>query len=61
MDGQTGILTMTPSGSIRRYQRWARFSSGNVELLPAIPASLPEADTNASQPQTKSAIAGGAF
>ena len=61
MDGQTGILTMTPSGSIRRYQRWARFSSGNVELLPAIPASLPEADINASQPQTKSAIAGGAF
>ncbi|WP_227498785.1 penicillin-binding protein activator [Marinobacter sp. ELB17] len=61
IDGQTGVLAMTPSGSIRRYQRWARFSSGNVELLPAIAASLPKAETNANQPQAKPAITGGAL
>jgi outer membrane PBP1 activator LpoA protein len=61
IDGQTGVLTMTPSGSIRRHQRWARFGSGNVELLPTIPASLPKAEENANQPQTKPAIIGDAL
>ncbi|WP_227506117.1 penicillin-binding protein activator [Marinobacter psychrophilus] len=61
IDGQTGVLTMTPSGSIRRYQRWARFSSGSVELLPAIPDSLPKTETNVSLPQARPAIAGGAL
>jgi outer membrane PBP1 activator LpoA protein len=61
LDGQTGVLAMTPSGSIRRYQRWARFNSGNVELLPTIPASLPSAEINAGQPQARPAIAEGAL
>lgn len=47
--GQTGTLAMTPSGSIRRYQRWARFTSGTVELLPELTPILPQTSVNRQQ------------
>jgi outer membrane PBP1 activator LpoA protein len=34
--GQTGILTMTPQGSIHREQLWAQFRNGTPELLPKL-------------------------
>ncbi len=34
ISGQTGILTMTPQGSIHREQLWAEFRNGVPELLP---------------------------
>lgn len=37
VDGQTGILTMTPQGSVHREQLWARFRSGTPELLATMP------------------------
>jgi len=61
IEGQTGVLAMTPSGSIRRYQRWARFSSGNVELLPAMANGLPRVESEIDQPQARPAITGGAL
>ena len=36
IDGQTGVLTMTPKGSIHREQLWARFSEGTPEQLPPL-------------------------
>ncbi|MBO6851308.1 MAG: penicillin-binding protein activator, partial [Marinobacter sp.] len=45
LNGQTGILTMTPQGSIHREQLWARFRSGTPELLTA----MPEEDTSGSE------------
>ncbi|MGB1951463.1 MAG: penicillin-binding protein activator [Marinobacter sp.] len=37
LNGQTGILTMTPQGSIHREQLWARFRSGTPEVLTTMP------------------------
>ncbi|MEX2476159.1 penicillin-binding protein activator [Marinobacter sp.] len=37
INGQTGVLTMTPQGSIHREQLWARFRSGTPELLTELP------------------------
>ena len=34
--GQTGVLTMTPQGSIHREQLWAQFRNGTPELLPKL-------------------------
>lgn len=53
IDGQTGVLAMTASGSVRRYQRWARFSSGNVELLPAMLPRLPEVEANTREQESR--------
>lgn len=33
VDGQTGVLTMTPRGSVHREQLWARFSEGTPKRL----------------------------
>ncbi|MCS5561427.1 MAG: penicillin-binding protein activator, partial [Marinobacter nauticus] len=33
IEGQTGILTMDPDGSIHREQRWAQFQGGTPKLL----------------------------
>ncbi|MCK7552238.1 penicillin-binding protein activator [Marinobacter goseongensis] len=45
LNGQTGILTMTPQGSIHRQQLWARFRSGTPELL----TTMPEEDTSGTE------------
>lgn len=45
LNGQTGILTMTPQGSIHREQLWARFRSGTPELL----TTMPEEDTSGTE------------
>ena len=34
ISGQTGVLTMTPEGSIHREQLWAQFRNGAPELIP---------------------------
>jgi outer membrane PBP1 activator LpoA protein len=34
ISGQTGVLTMTPQGSIHRQQLWAQFRNGAPELIP---------------------------
>ena len=34
ISGQTGVLTMTPEGSIHREQLWAQFRNGVPELIP---------------------------
>jgi uncharacterized protein len=34
ISGQTGVLTMTPQGSIHREQLWAQFRNGVPELIP---------------------------
>ncbi|MFO8140442.1 MAG: penicillin-binding protein activator [Marinobacter sp.] len=36
IDGQTGVLTMTPDGVIHRQQLWAQFRSGRPELAPEL-------------------------
>ncbi|WP_417529888.1 penicillin-binding protein activator [Marinobacter lipolyticus] len=33
IEGQTGVLTMAPGGSIHRQQMWARFTNGTAQLL----------------------------
>ncbi|MBU2876024.1 penicillin-binding protein activator [Marinobacter salexigens] len=44
IDGQTGVLTMSPEGSIHRHQLWAQFRSGTPSLLaePAVQNGEPE-------------------
>jgi outer membrane PBP1 activator LpoA protein len=44
IDGQTGVLTMSPEGSIHRHQLWAQFRSGTPSLLaePAVQDGEPE-------------------
>ena len=39
LNGQTGILTMTPEGSIHRQQMWAQFQQGAPKLLQEISTS----------------------
>ncbi|MBW0148713.1 penicillin-binding protein activator [Marinobacter sp. CAU 1620] len=34
IDGQTGVLTMSPQGSIHREQLWAQFQNGTPKLIP---------------------------
>lgn len=36
ISGHTGVLTMTPQGSIHRDQMWARFRNGVPELIPEL-------------------------
>ncbi|WP_373001008.1 penicillin-binding protein activator [Marinobacter sp.] len=44
--GQTGVLTMTPQGSIHREQLWAQFRNGAPELIPE-----PETKENETPPE----------
>lgn len=37
LQGQTGVLTMNPVGSIHRQQLWARFQNGTPVLIPDAP------------------------
>lgn len=38
LQGQTGVLTMNPEGSIHRRQLWARFQNGTPVLIPDAPS-----------------------
>ena len=49
IDGQTGVLTMTPQGSIHREQLWARFSEGTPEQLPSLEPEETESDAPAME------------
>ncbi|MBC7182285.1 MAG: penicillin-binding protein activator, partial [Marinobacter sp.] len=42
ISGQTGVLTMTPQGSIHREQLWAQFKNGIPERLPEVQTQAPE-------------------
>jgi len=46
ISGQTGLLTMTPQGSIHREQLWAQFRNGAPVLLPDV---QPEAQDTVSE------------
>jgi outer membrane PBP1 activator LpoA protein len=45
ISGQTGVLTMTPQGSIHREQLWAQFRNGVPELIPDPVTKESEAET----------------
>ena len=45
ISGQTGVLTMTPQGSIHREQLWAQFRNGVPELIPDPVTEASEAET----------------
>ncbi|MDO3723112.1 penicillin-binding protein activator [Marinobacter sp. chi1] len=50
LEGQTGVLTMSDNGSIRRQQLWAQFQNGAPRLLPDLEPPLvetPEVDEEA--------------
>ncbi|MEQ9546080.1 MAG: penicillin-binding protein activator [Marinobacter sp.] len=40
IEGQTGVLTMAPEGSIHRQQLWARFTNGTPQLLTPAPEDV---------------------
>jgi len=49
IDGQTGVLTMTPQGSIHREQLWARFREGTPKLLPPLESKETDAGPEATE------------
>ncbi|MCM0611024.1 penicillin-binding protein activator [Marinobacter sediminum] len=50
VNGETGVLTMTPEGSIHREQTWAQFRNGVPELLPEL--EKPMSESNAPEAST---------
>lgn len=52
INGQTGVLTMTPQGSIHREQLWAQFREGTPEQLPALERKEKELSTPGTESQT---------
>lgn len=51
--GQTGVLTMTPQGSIHREQLWAQFRNGTPELLPKLTPEVSDTPSgNGAMPVT---------
>ncbi|WP_227539331.1 penicillin-binding protein activator [Marinobacter sp. Arc7-DN-1] len=52
--GQTGVLTMTPYGSIHREQLWAQFRNGTPELLPKLTPGVSDTSSrNVAMPVTR--------
>ncbi|AOY90256.1 LppC family lipoprotein [Marinobacter salinus] len=45
LTGETGVLTMTPEGSIHRQQMWAQFRNGIPEILPEQEKPMADAET----------------